>query len=66
MQHKRATNFTGAEGIALHKPGVCEAKHAKHKLLTTKACNRCGTGSSAILIKQESVSRANGFLRKLD
>ena len=30
----------GAEGIALHKPGVCEAKHAKHKLLTTKACNK--------------------------
>ena len=28
------------EGIALHKPGVCEAKHANHKLLTTKACNK--------------------------
>ena len=27
----------GAEGIALHKPGVCEAKHAKYKLLPTKA-----------------------------
>ena len=27
----------GAEGTALHKPGVCEAKHAKHKLLATKA-----------------------------
>ena len=40
MQHKRATNFTGAEGIALHKPGVCEPKHAKHKLLTTKAYNK--------------------------
>ena len=34
----RATNFMGAEGIALHKAGVCEAKHAKHKLPTTKAC----------------------------
>ena len=32
----------GAEGIALHKRGVCEAKHAKHKLLTTKACNNYG------------------------
>ena len=29
----------GAEGIALHKRGICKAKHAKHKLLTTKACN---------------------------
>ena len=28
----------GAEGKALHKPGVCEkAKHAKHKLLSTKS-----------------------------
>ena len=26
-----------SEGIARHKPGVCEAKHAKHKLLTTKS-----------------------------
>ena len=33
----------GAEGIALHKRGVCEAKHAKHKLLTTKACNNYGS-----------------------
>ena len=24
----------------MHKPGVCEAKYAKHKLLTTKACNK--------------------------
>ena len=23
----------GAEGIALYKPGVCEAKDAQHKLL---------------------------------
>ena len=30
IQHKRATTFMGAEGIALHKPGVCQAKHAKH------------------------------------
>ena len=28
-KHKHATNLTGAEGVALHKPGVCEAKHAK-------------------------------------
>ena len=33
----------GAEGTALHKRGVCEAKHAKHKLLTTKACNNYGS-----------------------
>ena len=33
----------GAEGTALHKRGVSEAKHAKHKLLTTKACNNCGS-----------------------
>ena len=26
--------------MVLHKPGVCEAKHAKHKLLTKKACNK--------------------------
>ena len=25
IKQKRATNFTGAEWIALHKPGVCEA-----------------------------------------
>jgi len=30
----------GAEGIAVYKPGVCEAKHGKHKLLTTRACNK--------------------------
>ena len=29
MKQKRATNFTGAEGKALHKPNVCEAKHVK-------------------------------------
>ena len=29
-KYKR-TNSKGAEGKALHKPGVCEAKHAKHK-----------------------------------
>ena len=29
-KHKHA-NLTGAEGVALHKPGVCEAKHAKKK-----------------------------------
>ena len=27
----------GAEGIALHKPGVCEAKHAKQ---TSKLLNK--------------------------
>ena len=27
--NKHATNFTGADGIALHKTGVCEAKQAK-------------------------------------
>ena len=31
----------GAEGKALHKPDVCEAKHAKQKLLNkAKACNK--------------------------
>ena len=30
----------GAEGKALHKPEVGEAKSTKHKLLTTKACNK--------------------------
>ena len=30
----------GAEGIAQHKPGVCEAKQAKYKLLTTRACKK--------------------------
>ena len=120
IKQTRATNFTGAEGIALHKPGVCETKHGKHKLLTTRAGNklreprgkalklyvsqgkgskqtgsrapakhrrekvhphwrlvclkhswslctigRGRTGSSAILIKQESVNWANGFLRDL-
>ena len=24
IKHKRGTNFTGAEGVALHKPGVCK------------------------------------------
>ena len=37
-KHKRATNFTEAEGIALHKPGACEAKQGKQKLPTTKVC----------------------------
>ena len=39
MKQKRATNFTGAEGIALRKPGVCEAKHAREKLLNKAKCN---------------------------
>ena len=33
-KHKHATNLTGTEGVALHKPGVCEAKHAKQKRVT--------------------------------
>lgn len=37
-KHKPATNFTEAEGIALHKPGACEAKQGKQKLPTTKVC----------------------------
>ena len=41
----------GAEGIALHKRGVCEAKHAKHKLLTTKACNNYGMAEERTLHK---------------
>ena len=41
---KRATNSMRAEGVAQHKPGVCEAKQAKHKLLTTKACKNYGSG----------------------
>ena len=40
-----------AEGIALHKRGVCEAKHAKHKLLTTKACNNYGMAEERTLHK---------------
>ena len=35
-KHKHAINLTGAEGVALHKPDVCEAKHAKQKI-TVKA-----------------------------
>ena len=40
VDYYRATNFKGAEGIALHKSSVCEAKYAKHKLLTKKKCNK--------------------------
>ena len=48
---KRATNFMGAEGKALHKPGVCEkAKHAKHKLLTTKSVQKT-TGAEGKALK---------------
>ena len=48
---KRATNFMGAEGKALHKPGVCEkAKHAKHKLLTTKSVQQT-TGAEGKALK---------------
>ena len=36
---KRVTDFTGAEGKALHKPDVCEAKHAKQKLLNKAKLN---------------------------
>ena len=39
IKHKRATNFTGTEEIALHKPDVCEAKHAKQKLLNKAKLN---------------------------
>ena len=31
--------ITGAEGKALHKPDVCEAKHAKQKLLNKAKLN---------------------------
>ena len=41
----------GAEGKALHKPGVCEkAKHAKHKLLTTKSVQQT-TGAEGKALK---------------
>ena len=32
--------MSGAKGKALHKPDVGETKSTKHKLLTTKACNK--------------------------
>ena len=37
-KHKRATNFTEAEGITLHRPCAREAKQAKQKLPKTKVC----------------------------
>ena len=41
----------GAEGKALHKPGVCEkAKHAKHKLLSTKSVQQT-TGAEGKALK---------------
>ena len=45
-----------AEGIALHKPGVCEkAKHAKHKLLTMKSVQQTtGAEGKALKLYEES------------
>ena len=71
-------NLTGANGRAVNKLGVERQRNTgEGKFIRTgdwsvlkqswSLCNisRGRTGSSAILIKQQSVNRANGFLRDL-
>ena len=41
----------GAEGIALYKPGVCEAKDAKHKLLINNESVQQTTGAEGKALK---------------
>ena len=73
-------NLTGAKGRAVNKlryrASETQARESQSSALYWRlAClkqnwslcsiGRGGTGSSAILIKQESVNRTNGFLREL-
>ena len=60
-KHKRATNFTEAEGVALHKPGASEAKHTKHKLLNKAKHKRVTnfTGVEGIALHKPGVWEAN-------
>ena len=46
-QQKRVTDFTGAEGKALQKSDVCDANHAKQKLLN-KAKRRANSNVNEI------------------
>ena len=48
----------GANGIALHKPGVCEAKHAQHKLhCTNKESVQQTTGPEGKALKLKTGPR---------
>ena len=63
-KHKCATNFTEAEGIALHKPGACEAKQGNKTYLKHKCASNC-TGAEGKALHKPDVCEAKHTKHKL-
>ena len=67
-KHKRI-NSKGAEGKALHKPGVCEAKHARHenaRVQNSKGNRGASTAQTRSLWGEVRITKRDTYAYKLN